>query len=115
MKILGLSLVLLCMVLSCLVEAVQAQTPSEPSKSRQPILEGPPPTPGFSILNYRADRRIWGATSDFYCAYMRTYRMQKKYRDSDVVSPAGYTTCVPANRFELRTTIQTETEPAPRE
>ncbi len=36
------------------------------------------------------------------CAYMRTYRVKREARDSDVTRPAGYTTCVPMARFAVK-------------
>jgi|SRR5215470_6263510 len=110
MRTLGLSLLLLC-----LAATLQGQTPSEPANSKQPVLEGPPPAAGFSTLNYTDDRGPSTAPSDFYCAYMRTYRVKRHHRGSDVVSSAGYTKCVPSNRFEMRSAVQIHTEPAPRE
>jgi len=49
-----------------------------------------------------------------FCAYMRTYRVRREYRNSDAVSPAGYTTCVPSARFEMRNAVQVQSEPAAR-
>jgi hypothetical protein len=36
------------------------------------------------------------------CMYMRTYRVKREARDSDVTRPAGYTTCVPMGRFAMK-------------
>ena len=36
------------------------------------------------------------------CVYMRTYRVRREARDSDVTRPAGYTTCVPVTRFSMK-------------
>ena len=44
------------------------------------------------------------------CAYMRTYRVKRQARGSDAVSPAGYTTCVPTRRFEMRSAVETRTD-----
>lgn len=44
------------------------------------------------------------------CAYMRTYRVKRQTRGSDAVSPAGYTTCVPMQRFEMRSAVETRTD-----
>ncbi len=48
--------------------------------------------------------------SEPFCAYIRTYRVKREYRNSDVVSPAGYTTCVPSKRFEMKSAVQVQTE-----
>jgi hypothetical protein len=53
--------------------------------------------------------------SEPFCAYMRTYRVKREYRNSDAVSPAGDTTCVPSARFEVRSAVEVQGEPAPRE
>lgn len=39
------------------------------------------------------------------CMYMRTYRVQREGRDSDVTRPAGYTTCVPVGRFAVKRAV----------
>jgi hypothetical protein len=49
-------------------------------------------------------------SSDTSCAYMRTYRVKRQARSSDVVAPAGYTTCVPTRRFEMRSAVETRTD-----
>jgi len=46
------------------------------------------------------------------CAYIRAYRVKREARGSDVTVPAGYTTCVPSKRFEMRSAVITKTEPA---
>ena len=46
------------------------------------------------------------------CAYMRTYRVKRQARGSDAVAPAGYTTCVPTRRFEMRSAVETRTDSA---
>ena len=39
------------------------------------------------------------------CMYMRTYRVHREARDSDVTRPAGYTTCVPVGRFAVKSAV----------
>jgi len=39
------------------------------------------------------------------CVYMRTYRVKRETRNSDVTSPAGYTTCVPVARFAVKRAV----------
>ena len=48
---------------------------------------------------------------DAVCAFMRTYRVKREFRGSDVTRPAGYTTCVPAARFTMKTTVEVKEEP----
>jgi hypothetical protein len=40
------------------------------------------------------------------CFTLRTYVVQRDTPESDVVHPAGYTTCQPAPRFEVKVTTQ---------
>lgn len=53
--------------------------------------------------------------SNATCAYLRTYRVKRQYHGSDLVSPAGYTTCVPTRRFEMKSAVQVQSEPDPRD
>lgn len=41
--------------------------------------------------------------TDVTCLAIRSYRVKRDSKDSDSVHPAGYTTCVPAARFRLKT------------
>src|ERR1700704_548180 len=40
------------------------------------------------------------------CVYMRTYRVKREARDTDVTRPAGYTTCVPVGQFAVKRAAQ---------
>ncbi len=106
MKILSLSL-LLC----CSFAIGQAQTLSTDSKTNQPVAQASRSTEPF-YFRLEPDRT---QSLESYCAYMRTYRVKKQYHNSDVVTPAGYTTCVPSKRFELRSAVEVQKEPAPRD
>ena len=44
------------------------------------------------------------------CVYMRTYRMKREARGSDVTHPAGYTTCVPVARFTMKRAAELDLE-----
>jgi len=44
------------------------------------------------------------------CATMRTYRVKRREYGSEAVAPAGYTTCVPVRRFEIRSAVETQTD-----
>jgi hypothetical protein len=46
------------------------------------------------------------------CVYMRTYRVKREARDSDVTRPAGYTTCVPVARFMVKRAVEPKLEPS---
>jgi len=49
---------------------------------------------------------------DASCVYMRTYRMKRETRCSDVTHPAGYTTCVPVARFMVKRAVEPKLEPS---
>jgi hypothetical protein len=40
---------------------------------------------------------------DEICYTMRTYLVEREYKHSDSTRPAGYTTCSPAVKFEVKT------------
>ena len=44
------------------------------------------------------------------CVYMRTYRVKREARGSDVTHPAGYTTCVPVARFAMKRAAEPKLE-----
>ncbi|HTR23243.1 MAG TPA: hypothetical protein VMI10_04620 [Terriglobales bacterium] len=56
-----------------------------------------------AVLRFGPDASEAG---DRACAYMRTYRVKRHRRGWDVVGPAGYTTCVPMRRFEMRSAVE---------
>jgi hypothetical protein len=102
MKIFGL-----CFLLFVgLAPISQAQDSPKP-KSDQAIENAPAP----------ADRIILNLDSELspsrynYCAYMRTYRVKRDHPGSDTTRLAGYTTCVPSKRFEMRSAVQVQSEP----
>lgn len=108
MKILSLFLPLVC-----LLATSQAQTSSTPPQNDKVSAQDSRPTEPF-YFRLEPERARPDAEESF-CAYMRTYRVKRHDRDSDVVSPAGYTTCVPSKRFELRSAVQVQTGSAPRD
>lgn len=44
------------------------------------------------------------------CLTMRSYIMQREAPDSDVTRPAGYQTCTPASRFQVKAAVDTKTK-----
>jgi hypothetical protein len=54
--------------------------------------------------------RASGETGEGFCAFLRTYRVKRPYSGSDVVTPAGYSTCLPSRRFELKSAVDTQTQ-----
>jgi hypothetical protein len=109
MKTLGLSILLA----SCLTPISLAQEPARPVKDDQAALQNlsPDAEPGDS-MQLDNDRNV-PEPGTTYCAFMRTYQVRRKHRGSDVVRPAGYTTCVPTKRFELKSAVQVQPEPSP--
>jgi hypothetical protein len=113
MKILRLSFLLFTSLAACLVGVGYAQDAtkqdSQRAKADSDLLAAP-------VAGGAADRLILNMRSDVpdslssSCAYMRTYRVKRRARGSDAVGPAGYTTCVPMRRFEMRTTVETRTD-----
>ena len=100
--------VLCCLLFLCLLPVSSAQQSPKPT-SDQAATQNSSADDGFFIFKARPDRAP-REFSESYCAYMRTYRVRRKYAGSDVVSPAGYTTCVPAKRFELKSAVATTTQ-----
>ncbi|MBZ5657340.1 MAG: hypothetical protein LAO56_18895 [Acidobacteriia bacterium] len=108
MKTLGLCSVLLF----ALASIAPAQVSSEDA-SRAPILNpdkdefqqwlAHASTPGRTIDDVRAS--TWSAEGDSFCAFMRTYRVKREHRGSDVAHLAGYTKCVPTKRFEMKSAV----------
>lgn len=43
---------------------------------------------------------------DTTCYSIRSYVVARDNKNSDAVHPVGYTTCVPASRYRLRTTVE---------
>jgi hypothetical protein len=87
----------------------QSQKPaitfSEPDRaiiqawSEQPNLASEARIEGDRLLLPSDDR-------DNTCAFMRVYRMKRDVPGSDVTRPAGYTTCVNAARFTMKTSAK---------
>lgn|SRR5258708_950059 len=46
---------------------------------------------------------------DIMCLSMRTYRVKRDNPQSDAVRPAGYTTCTPTKRFQVKTAVDSGT------
>lgn len=42
---------------------------------------------------------------DNTCAFLRVYRLKRDVPGSDVTRPAGYTTCVSAARFSMKSSV----------
>ncbi|MFY9675123.1 MAG: hypothetical protein WAK13_11760 [Terriglobales bacterium] len=112
MKTLGLWF-LFCICIASLGYAQQAKvetlaaakvTPTDSDWIAAPVASG---AGDRLILNLNSDQ---ANSSDNYCAYMRTYRVKRRWRGSDAVGPAGYTTCVPMRRFDVHSAVETRSE-----
>jgi len=102
-----------------------AQTPAD--LSRTPQIEEHSSSPldslnGEQHLRTDADRPAthrgspWNpdnrADAESVCYVLRSYRVNRLHRNSDVVESAGYTTCVPSSRYSVKRAIApAETSP----
>jgi len=107
---------LLCCLLFCLAPITQAQqlqasATSSKSTDDHTAVQTSAASEYFGLqsLNARLDRTT-PLFAERYCAYLRTYRVRRESRNSDVVSPAGYTECVPASRFEVKRAVVIQPE-----
>jgi len=124
MRILGLCLLLfVCVAMLCPTMPAQAQSPNQNQTAAKTDSSGTwnvRPGSGLHFLKPDRDGVLvlkpdWDGilAAEGFCAYMRTYRVKREYRNSDEVRPAGYTTCVPSKRFEVRSAVEVHAEPAP--
>jgi hypothetical protein len=97
----------LCCVLFVCVSALSLGQEQSKNKNDQPAAQLSPASrdAGFNIRPEADD-------SDLYCAYIRAYRVRREYKHSDMVAPAGYTTCVPTKRMELKSAVQIQVDPS---
>ena len=108
MKILGLCFFLFVFFLAAISQAQE----SSAAKNTQTIVENSPAAADGIVLDLNSKSSPPG--SDNSCAYMRTYRVKRDRPASDMTRPAGYTTCVSFKRFEVRSAVQVQDEPAVR-
>jgi hypothetical protein len=102
MKTLGLSLLLL---LPAVVASAAAQEQAKDSTAADKaiIQEWRAHANEPDSATIQGDRFILSFDDrDSFCAFMRTYRVKRDERGSDVTRPAGYTTCVPVQRFGVK-------------
>ena len=105
-----LSLLFICLGISSAQNAPKAASPRAKSTRQSALLAA-------QVAERPEDRLILNMKPDTpdspddpnanTCAYMRTYRVKRQARGSDAVAPAGYTTCVPTRRFEMRSAVET--------
>jgi len=100
--------ILCCLLFLCLSPISLAQESPKPENDQAAVEN----SGGGEFIFKATPDRASPEFSEKYCAYMRTYRVRREYADSDVVSPAGYTTCVPSKRFELKNAVVSQTESA---
>ena len=114
MKLLGLFFLLIVGLAVCLTTAAAYAQDA----GNQPSTAARPAAPdsnwhSAAVVGGAEDRLIFKLDSDQpdslnnACAFMRTYRVKRRWRGSDAVSPAGYRTCVPVRRFEMRSAVET--------
>jgi hypothetical protein len=105
MKTLGLCFVLILLAGSPVISAAQTDKHSTASVStdQKPNVDSSARAPIHRDALFSAD-------DDVTCAFMRTYRVKREGRGSDVVRPDGYTTCVPTTRMTLKSTVEIKTD-----
>jgi hypothetical protein len=109
MKILSLC----CLLFVCLVSVSEAQESSKPRTDHATVQDS---WSGDTYYFFRSrPDNPYGASTENYCAYIRAYRVRRETPNSDAVAPAGYTTCVPSRRFEIKSAVEVQTEPASHE
>jgi hypothetical protein len=97
------------------VAFAQDASPPKPSASADQFDLLKKPSDGLAIDGYRLPAEFdWIKALTPYeipnlrfppaavCLSMRTYRMRRVRRDSDVTEPDGYTTCQPAAQYSVR-------------
>jgi hypothetical protein len=101
MKTLGLSLVLLLPAVVVNAAAQEAKDSTAADKAIIQEWQAHANEPDSATI--QGDRFILSFDDrDSFCAFMRTYRMKREERGSDATRPAGYTTCVPVQRFGVK-------------
>jgi hypothetical protein len=120
MKMMRLCFLLLFSVCLAGVSYGQDAANQDSAKAKGP-RQGPDLLAG-QVAPGTTDRLIYNLKPDLFmpdaapnsvgssCAYLRTYRVKRQTPGSDAVAPAGYTTCVPTRRFEVRSAVQTQTD-----
>jgi len=91
-----------------------AQNSQMQSATGDEALAQKPRSEGHLIWKLRPEGDAYSEEQD-YCAYIRVYRVKRQSHGSDRVSPAGYTTCVPAKRFEYKSAVFVPSERVPRD
>ena len=96
----------ICVAQVCYAQDTSNQISVAPASQDGTILSAPVAGSAMDrlIFNLKAD------STDNFCAYMRTYRVKRRWPGSDAVAPAGYATCVPTRRFEVRSAVECHTD-----
>jgi hypothetical protein len=103
MKIFGLCFLLVVSL------ALLSQAQESPKSANDQAVITAPAAADHMILSLNAKAAPGDDTS---CAFMRTYRVKRDHPGSDMTKPTGYTTCVPFKRFEVKSAVQVQSEPA---
>jgi len=116
MKAMGTSLLVLTLASPYSLIA-QSQPEAAPlSDSNRAIIQA------WSKANHPSEARIEGDRlilpsdeRDNTCAFLRVYRMKRQFPGSDLTRPAGYTTCVSASRFTMKSSVIRSVDPESRQ
>lgn len=100
-------------------QAVQAQELSWPATDRDSSHNSAASNPSnrfdsghLRLRDSESAQNLGAQGEEEFCAYIRAYRVRREYKGSDVVMPAGQTTCLPSSRFNIRSAVMTQTEPS---
>jgi hypothetical protein len=78
----------------------EQSNPSQTAQTAQSTADAVTP-----VLGAHVPLHMTVNESDLTCLTLRTYRVAREHPDSDVVRPAGYTTCQPSSRFQVKTAV----------
>jgi hypothetical protein len=103
--------ILSLLIALCVATAAAQSSPAKTSASAQGKVE----RNDDSLLDSRMQRPLTLTfdPNDAVCYTIRAYRVARENPESDVVRPAGYSTCQRASRFQFRTAVDSR-EIAPR-
>jgi hypothetical protein len=90
--------------------------PADPFRLRINPQIGTTPTNPFSALSSDSSTNvvlgsprkveIVDAQGEITCLSMRTYRVKRDRPQSDATVPAGYSTCTPSKRFDVKSAVE---------
>jgi hypothetical protein len=99
-------LLLLPLLIALCVATVAAQTPSDKTSDSSQAASSQGEHNSSNITPQVHTQHILTLEqNETTCYTLRTYRVARENPESDSTRPAGYSTCQPATRFQLRTAV----------